>query len=233
LPEVERAGRFSPTWQHAVGLDDVLMAWADLASARIVNRPAAMAMNSSKPYQAGVIRRSGFDVPATLMTTDPDAVREFHLDHGEVIYKSLSGVRSIVSRLDAKDSERLGRVRWCPTQFQQYIDGVDWRVHVIGEDVFGCEVLSDADDYRYAARQGHTVELRPVDVPDDVAERCVSLTHALGLDVSGVDLRRDREGRWYCFEVNPSPAFSYYQRGTGQPIDAAIAAFLMSNEGDV
>jgi hypothetical protein len=231
LPEVERAGRFSPTWQHAVGLDDVLTAWADLSSACIVNRPAAMATNSSKPYQSEVIRTFGFDVPATLITTDPDAVREFCLEHGEVVYKSLSGVRSIVSRLDGDGRERLGRVRWCPTQFQQWIDGVDWRVHVIGESVFGCEVLSAADDYRYASRQGQTVDLRSVDVPDDIAERCVGLTRALGLRASGIDLRRDREGRWYCFEANPSPAFSYYQRGTGQPIDEAIAALLIAATG--
>ena len=30
----------------------------------------------------------------------------------------------------------------------------------------------------------------------------------------------------YCFEVNPSPAFSYYEAHTGQPIAQAIARYL-------
>jgi D-alanine-D-alanine ligase-like ATP-grasp enzyme len=45
--------------------------------------------------------------------------------------------------------------------------------------------------------------------------------------VTGIDFRRDPEGRWYCFEVNPSPAFSYYQNASGQPIDETIADFLV------
>lgn len=228
LPVVERAGRHSPAWRHAGAIDDALSAWADLSPARVVNRPAAMASNSCKPFQARFIREAGFDVPATLVTTDPDAVHQFHLEHGEVIYKSLSGVRSIVSRLDRRHAERLERVRWCPTQFQQYIAGTDCRVHVIGERVFACEIRSEADDYRYAARQGLSVTHSAVGLPKDVAERCLSLTRTLGLHMSGIDLRRDREDRWYCFEVNPSPAFSYYQNATGQPLDEAVADLLLT-----
>ena len=36
------------------------------------------------------------------------------------------------------------------------------------------------------------------------------------------------DGRYYCFEVNPSPAFSYYELDTGQQIAASIAALLMA-----
>ena len=64
-----------------------------------------------------------------------------------------SGIRSIVSRLTPADHDRLEDIQWCPTQFQQYIRGVDYRVHVVGDAVFACEMVADADDYRYAARQ--------------------------------------------------------------------------------
>jgi hypothetical protein len=30
----------------------------------------------------------------------------------------------------------------------------------------------------------------------------------------------------YCFEVNPSPAFSYYEEHTQQPIAYAVARYL-------
>ena len=57
----------------------------------------------------------------------------------------------------------------------------------------------------------------------DLARRCVSLAHALELPLAGIDLRITPTGRVVCFEVNPSPAFSYYESHTGQPIAAAIA----------
>jgi len=44
---------------------------------------------------------------------------------------------------------RPANVSWCPTQFQRYIAGREHRVHVVGDEVFACEVHSDADDYRY------------------------------------------------------------------------------------
>jgi len=53
------------------------------------------------------------------------------------------------------------------------------------------------------------------------------LAAGLGLPVAGIDLRRTPSGRWYCFEVNPSPGFSYYEHATGQPLALSIARLLM------
>ena len=37
----------------------------------------------------------------TLVTNDPEAVREFRSRHGRVVFKSISGIRSIVREVDA------------------------------------------------------------------------------------------------------------------------------------
>jgi hypothetical protein len=227
LPGIRRAGVASPAWQHAVAVDESLWSWAELTPALVVNRPTAMASNNSKPYQALTIRSLGFDIPDTLVTTDPDVARGFWARHQRVIYKSISGVRSVVGQLGPDHEHRLDNVRWCPTQLQQYVAGTDWRVHIVGDAVFACEVRSRATDYRYAAREGVGVELHPGTLPSDCADRCHRLAVALGLAVAGVDLRRTPEGRWYCFEVNPSPGFTFYQTSSGQPIDQAIAALLI------
>jgi D-alanine-D-alanine ligase-like ATP-grasp enzyme len=92
--------------------------------------------------------------------------------------------------------------------------------------VYTCEVVSQADDYRYAGRQGIEVEIRPYDLPEECAERCRALAARLDLTVAGVDLRLTPGGTWYCFEVNPTPGFTYYQSATHQPIDEAIARLL-------
>ena len=70
------------------------------------------------------------------------------------------------------------------------------------------------------------MELRAGLLPIDVAERCFALARALGLHLAGLDLRRTPDGEWFCFEVNPSPCFTYYEHHTGHPIAATLAAFL-------
>jgi glutathione synthase/RimK-type ligase-like ATP-grasp enzyme len=233
FPDLQRAGPDSPAWRHASGVEALVQIWLELTPALVVNPMMAMATNSSKPYQALRIQSHGFAVPDTLITTDPDAAREFWEQHGTVIYKSISGIRSIVSRLTPEHLDRLQDVAWCPTQFQQYIPGHDYRVHVVGEEIFACEIITQGDDYRYAGRQGATVDVHAYSLPSDCAHRCRALALDLGLPVAGIDLRRTPEGQWYCFEVNPSPAFTFYQEATGQPIDEAIAQFLRSGAATV
>jgi hypothetical protein len=219
----------SPAWRHAREVDDVLAAWSDLTPALVISRPSAAASNGSKPTQIREIAACGFSVPQTLVTNDPGAVVDFLDRAGPVVYKSTSAIRSRVRRLDPGDDlpERLSGVTVCPTQFQRRVPGTDVRVHVAGAEVFAIRITSDADDYRYAARQGlPRPELDATDLPDEIAERCRRLASRLGLPVAGVDLRVTPDGEWFCFEVNPSPAFSYYEAGTGQPIAAAVAGLI-------
>ena len=211
LPGLRGEGRSSPSLAHANAIVEALTSWTELTPILVVNRSSAMASNGSKPYQMRLIHEHGFEVPDTVITTDPAVVREFWERHRTVIYKSISGVRSIVTKLTPRHGERLPLVRWCPTQFQQFVPGNDYRVHVVGDEVFTTEIISSADDYRYAHQLGTAAELRNYALPADLVERCRSLAFSLGLEVAGLDLRRHPDGAWYCFEVNPSPAFSYYQ----------------------
>ncbi|ODH01769.1 RimK domain-containing protein ATP-grasp [Nostoc sp. KVJ20] len=226
LPQIAQAGVNSPAWQHAIAVDDTLMSWSEITPAFVVNRPSAMAANGSKPYQLEQIRSLGFKVPETLVTTDPEAVRSFWELHGDIIYKSISGIRSKVSRVGVEHLERLDNVSFCPTQFQQYIPGRDYRVHVVGTEIFASEVISQADDYRYAAENDESTEIRACHLPKEVEQQCRVLAKAINLPLCGIDLRRTPGGDWYCFEVNPSPGFTYYQQFTGQPISTAIANLL-------
>jgi len=217
--------------RHADRLDRLISSFLDVTEARVVNPAEAMATNGSKPYQAAIIAAHGFKAPETLITTDVDAVDAFASRHGDVIYKSISGVRSIVKRLRREDADRLANLEWCPTQFQQYVPGRDYRVHVVGEEIFATEIVSEADDYRYAARDGEDVAVQPSKIPGFVEDRCRTLAASLRLMLAGIDLRLTPEGEWYCFEVNPSPAFTYYTSATGQPIAQAIARMLAQGRG--
>jgi hypothetical protein len=231
LPELAGEQPDSTRRTRCRALHETLVRWCDVSPSRVVNRASAQSSNSSKPYQAQLIVAHGFDVPETLITNEPDAVHEFRRRCGRIVYKSISGVRSVVRLLDDDDLPRLHHIRWCPVQFQEFVEGDNVRVHVVGEQLFATRIVSDATDYRYAADQvGRAAELRPHELDDDVAERCIALARGLGLPFAGIDLKITPEGRTVCFEVNPSPGFSYYEANTGQPIAAAVADYLMDGE---
>lgn len=228
VPEVRDLPDDSPARRHSSDLLERLSTWLDISPARIVNRPSAMGSNASKPYQAQVIARHGFSTPETLVTNDPAEAEDFYRSRERVVYKSASGVRSIVQTMTEADLPRLGNLRTCPVQFQAYVPGTEVRVHTVGAEVFASRITSDATDYRYAVQQVDSpAVLRATDLDTTVAERCVGLAADLGLEFAGLDLKVTPDGEVYCFEVNPSPAYSYFEAHTGQPIAAAVARHLM------
>lgn len=225
-------GRLPPT--AAPEAEDVLRAEADAGlmalledlPCPVVNRVAGGMSNNSKPYQALLLRRAGLRVPPTLVTNDPEAARAFYAMHGAVIYKSISGVRSIVRRLEPGGLGRLALLRDGPAQFQAYVPGDNVRVHTVGERVFAVRVRSEAVDYRYAHRDGIGVQMEPTALPRAIERACLAVARDLDLLFAGIDLKETPEGEWYCFEVNPCPGFLYYERHSRLPISAALADLL-------
>lgn len=222
LPEYRQGGDQAAIEQ----VHRALVAWLEAAPLRVMNRAGPMGSNQSKPYQAQLIARAGFLTPPTLISNDPEAVRAFLAEHGRVIYKSISALRSVVQELTPAGLRALERIRYLPVQFQAFIPGEDLRVHVAGERVFASRIRSSAIDYRYAGREGLDVELESVYIENALVERCRSLSEQLELPLCGIDLRVAPGGEVYCFEVNPSPAYSYYQEQTGQDIASAIVEYL-------
>lgn len=200
-----------------------LMAWTEQAQARVINRPSGALLNSSKPCQLRAIHATGIRVPATRITTDPDAARAMIASTPRVIFKSISGIRSIVTDMTNGTVDALHRVANCPTMFQEYIEGTDVRCHVVGHQVFASEIRSTSIDYRYASEPPR---ICANEIPTDLAGVLVRMVRAMSLEVAGVDLRKTSDDEWFCLEVNPSPAFTYYTQWTQQPIAQAVATLL-------
>ena len=230
LPELADEPPDSPRRTYCRSFHETLTRWMEIAPAKVINRCAPMATNSSKPYQTQLVREAGFLIPETLITNDPELVREFCARYGRVIYKSISATRSIVQTMEEKDFKRLDHIRWCPTQFQAFVPGTNLRVHVIGEEIFATAIRADATDYRYATRQsGEPAELREAELSSELAEKCVRLANALDLVFAGIDLKVTPDDQVYCFEVNPCPAFSFYEINACQPISAGVARCLVAS----
>ncbi|TFH15179.1 ATP-grasp domain-containing protein [Candidatus Bathyarchaeota archaeon] len=203
-----------------------LMDLFDVLPARIVNRRRPMMSNNSKPYQAMLIKKAGFAIADTIITNNPKTVMEFAAWNGPLIYKSISSVRSIVDSLDEGSASRIDSIAYQPTQFQQKIEGFNLRVHVIGKKLFGTKITSSAVDYRYAAHQGSSTNMRPYELTVELTKKCLNLAKICELEFIGIDLIIN-EDKAYCLEVNPSPGYSYYQNITKQPISDTLGQYLM------
>ena len=211
---------------RAQSFQSMFLEWLEFAPPLVVSRPHVMESNFSKPLQSQFIARSGFGVPETIVTNNPQAVKEFWRRHQRVIFKSISGIRSIVQELNQENAARLDRVQWLPTQFQAYVPGVDVRVHVVGAQTFATEVSSGAIDYRYAGRVGMDADLTAIQLSEQIESQCINLATSLDLPFCGIDLRRCPNGEYVCFEVNPMPAYTYYQAHTNQAISMALVKLL-------
>jgi hypothetical protein len=214
-----------PMAVRASGFEAQLTAWLDASDALVLNKSEPSASNNSKPYQLSLISKAGFKVPQTYISNDKECVKSFLTESGDVVYKSISGVRSIVHKISDRHIEFIDDVQWCPTLFQKVIDGINYRAHVFDNQIFAVRIESDRLDYRY----GNT-KMTAEDLPYDVAQKCHLINEMLGLHFSGIDLMRTDDDEWYCFEVNPSPGYSYFELNGGQPISAMLARFLMDSD---
>ncbi|MDP4236759.1 MAG: hypothetical protein Q8919_09955 [Bacteroidota bacterium] len=197
----------------------LIHSWAEHTDARIINKPSAEATNHSKLFQSIYISESGFLIPDSLISNDAEEILAFSKAHTSIIYKSMSSIRSIVKEFSPGDL--VGHEEMGPVFFQRRIIGKNIRVHVVGEEVFACEIESEGIDYRYAKSR-----MTPIELPEDIASASTGLAKRLGLLVAGIDLIVTPEGQWYCLEANPSPGFSYYDIFPERSIAQAVAEAL-------
>jgi hypothetical protein len=225
LPETQLLGKNNNTYKHYAQMFELFNEWIEITCCRVVNKASAMSSNGSKPYQQLLIQPF-FAVPETEITNSPGVVTAFQQQHGEIIYKSASSVRSVVQTVSSNEAKSFQSIRYCPTLFQQRLKGTNYRVHVLGKKVFAVKAETETVDYRYSNREGKKTDLEIVKLPTAITNKCIALAHALQLSFAGIDLFLTTDGQWFCFEVNPSPGFSYFETNTGQPIAKTLAKYL-------
>jgi glutathione synthase/RimK-type ligase-like ATP-grasp enzyme len=192
----------------------------------VANRPNSGRSNGSKAYQMRLLSETGFAVPEWILCNEQTYANDFLNQYGKAIYKSCSGIRS---RVRLADENFLARLQdgTCPAILQQYIEGRDVRIHVVGNRVFATEIISTGVDYRFDSRGN---EFRAIMAPPNIEELCRKFSEVEELILSGLDFRVTPEGHWYCLEANPVPTFLPYEMETGQPIGKAILDLFINHK---
>jgi len=192
----------------------------------------------NKPRQLRMARNLGLSIPATLITQEPDDVREFVRDCGPIVVKPLSygdlgeGLVAHTTCIESWDAAWDFDLRVSPHLFQKFIPkGADYRVTVVDDNVFACRLDSAAfPEYAVDIRRGlpdprleHTI----VNLPDDLNSRLIDLVAELGLRFGAIDLVQDGAGAYWFLEINPNGQWAWIEERTGAPISATIARALV------
>ncbi|MGH9414101.1 MAG: MvdC/MvdD family ATP grasp protein [Terriglobales bacterium] len=221
--------------------------WQLLADRFWINPWARMVCAESKPFQLAIASRVGLEIPASLVTNDPDhAISFFDSMGGRVIYKALTpyekfsptrvgGISKMiftnpVARADLVESA--GSVRMGPCLFQELVEKeFELRVVVVGRRLFTAAIDSQTVagaryDWRHAT-DGPPAS-RKFNLPPAVAEKLLALMEHLGLEFGCVDMIVTPSGHYVFLEVNANGQWFWIEEETGMPICEAVAESLFS-----
>jgi glutathione synthase/RimK-type ligase-like ATP-grasp enzyme len=206
-----------------------------------VNRPDAVHAAEDKLAQLVLAQALGLLIPRTLVSNDPERVRDFFEScGGEVIIKTFrrlafhqNGQERLIltNRVQREHLAHIERVRHAPCLFQEYVPkDVELRVTVIGKRIFAAEIHSQQspisrDDYR-RYDFAHT-PYYPHTLPPAIEAACLRLLDRYGLAFAALDLIRRPDGAYVFIEINANAQFLWVQDLTGLPMREALADMLI------
>lgn len=194
----------------------------------------------------------GFEVPRTLITTDPEEARAFYeACGGQIIFKVMSDPFLGASKVAQKHPDQpppepygtyttlitesevalLDSVRVVPCLFQEYIPKqVELRVTVIGNDIFAAEIHSQEHEKTRVDWRHYDVEIpyRKATLPIEIAERCLALVRSYALNFSTMDLILTPDGHYVFIENNPNGQFIFIEERVPElRVTEALASCLI------
>ncbi|WP_228473840.1 hypothetical protein [Streptomyces calidiresistens] len=198
-----------------------------------VNHPHFNAAAEYKPLQLSTAIASGFAVPPTLITNEPEAARNFIRTHHPVVYKPLrhtdyrenGELRTIwVRPVEAEEID--SSLHACPHLFQKRVPKIaDARMAVVGGESFTTRITLDGDhpDWRM---DYSLVSFSPTEAPTAVRRSAELYLRTLGLVFGAFDFAIDRDGTWHFLECNPNGQWAFVDPATTREITVALADVL-------
>ncbi|OFW67001.1 MAG: ribosomal protein S6 modification protein [Actinobacteria bacterium RBG_16_68_21] len=198
------------------------------------NESQAIARARDKLRSLQLLSRAGVGLPVTGFahsTKDIDGLLEV-VGRPPYVIKLLEGTQGVgVVKTDTRNAAEsvIAAFRQLDANIlvQRYIaeaDNTDLRAFVVGGKVVAAmERVAAEGEFRANLHRGGTA--RHADLTASEEETAISAAHALGLDVSGVDMLRSKAGP-LVIEVNASPGLEGIETASGVDVAGEIIRFL-------
>ncbi|MGI2901837.1 MvdD family ATP-grasp ribosomal peptide maturase [Tolypothrix sp. VBCCA 56010] len=199
----------------------------------------------NKQLQLQVARQLGLDIPHTLITNNPQAVKEFSQECEQGMIAKMLSSFAIYDRLGQEhvvftnpvtdaDLDNLDGLDLCPMTFQEKVPkALELRTTIVGKRVFTAAVDSQSLQLsRYDWRRQGIALLnawQPYDLPQDIEQKLLQLMAYFNLNYGAIDIILTPDGRHIFLEINPVGEFFWLEHCPGFPISQAIAEVLLTN----
>ncbi|MFO8164839.1 MAG: ATP-grasp domain-containing protein [Thermodesulfobacteriota bacterium] len=173
-------------------------------------------VNSTKAFHDAVIRLGG----------RPVVVKQVSSRQGEgVILLDKTCDEQMVTRKHLNKRKGLLVQRYIPPEGRQ-----DIRVLVVGKNIEGAmELRPKKGDFR--ANYHLSKESRPRDLTPELRKIALDAMEAVGLEIGGVDIMVEKDGKVNVIEVNYSPGFKGLEAATGLDIAGRIVDYVADTYG--
>jgi glutathione synthase/RimK-type ligase-like ATP-grasp enzyme len=202
---------------------------------------------ADKVLQLSVAKESGFEIPDTLLSNDPEVVHDFYARHNKrVIFKGFNPagwVKSDGGSVIMKTSlltdavfDDKNSIKQCPGIFQALINKkFEVRVTVMGNSAVSARLDSQKSgaciDWRYDVDQSE-LPISMHKLPDDVEAKCIAVCKKLGLEFGCIDLIFNDKNEYVFLEVNQAGQFLWKEGNDSEiPVLNLFCNFLVGQEG--
>lgn len=206
-----------------------------------LSNPRSLEQARKKLFQLKLAREIGFLAPETIITNDPNRIREFFkICNGKIVFKALYheflnyGDHTFnipTTLITEKHMDKIELIRNMPSLFQRFIEKeYELRVTMIEDKVFAVKIDSQANsltvvDWRHP-EYIDKLSYAEVELPCEISNRCQYMLKQLGLAFGAFDFVMSKDGKIYFLEVNPNGQWYWIEDLVGVLISDAIITTL-------
>jgi hypothetical protein len=208
--------------------------------------PRSLEHARKKIYQLELAQELGLLIPRTIITNDPEKVKEFYSScHGKMVFKAIYheflnyGDKTFnipTTLVTERHLAQIDLIKNLPALFQEFISkDYEMRITVVGEKFFCIKIDSQKNpltivDWRNPIYINH-LSYSEIKTPDWLKRICAEMLRILDLSFGAFDFVVDKKGRVFFLEVNPNGQWYWLESLTGALISDAIVDTLRRGRG--
>ncbi len=225
---------------------DSLMYLLEKLPVRVVNKYTASRFINNKSVQLVLARACGMNVPSTLMTNSPPAVRDYFRNGSQRtickvfsthIWEKEQGGPIVVTETFELSADKLPSdevLTYAPAIYQELVvKKFDVRMVLLGAAVFSYALHTPegALDWRGDATHG-LVRVEPIITPPEVEKSVLAFAEKSGIACGSFDFAIDNQDRWWFLEVNEGGQFLWLDAANADlHVQEKFLAFLTAPAG--